>query len=183
MNKLWRYAEEKKIKSTKGGNKYRYEISKDVLYRIFETVKGDKKVETKQIVVPKIYQKRVMSLAHESIVGGHLSVRKTVDRIQSSFHWPGISSEVTSFCRSCDICQKTVPKGKVQKVPLGEMPIIGAPFQRVAVDLIRPVSPVSEKGNRYILTVVDYATRYPEAVALPRIETENVAEALLDIFS
>ncbi|XP_053406591.1 uncharacterized protein LOC128559314 [Mercenaria mercenaria] len=150
---------------------------------IFETVVGDKKVETKQIVVPKIYQKRVMSLAHESIVGGHLSVRKTVDRIQSSFHWPGISSDVTRFCRSCDICQKTVPKGKVQKVPLGEMPIIDAPFQRVAVDLIGPISPVSGKGNRYILTVVDYATRYPEAVALPRIETENVAEALLDIFS
>ncbi|XP_053381689.1 uncharacterized protein LOC128549191 [Mercenaria mercenaria] len=181
LNRLWRYAEEKKIKATKGGNKYRYEISKDVLYRIFESVKGDKKVETKQIVVPKIYQKRVMSLAHESIVGGHLSVRKTIDIIQSSFHWPGISSDVTRFCRSCDICQKTVPKSKVQKVPLGEMPIIDAPFQRVAVDLIGPISPVSEKGN--ILTVVDYATRYPEAVALPRIVTENVAEALLDIFS
>ncbi|XP_053400680.1 uncharacterized protein LOC128557380 [Mercenaria mercenaria] len=41
----------------------------------------------------------------------------------------------------------------------------------------------AKKGNRYILTVVDYATRYPEAVALPRIETERVAEALLDIFS
>ena len=30
---------------------------------------------------------------------------------------------------------------------------------------------------------MDYATRYPEAVALPSIETERVAEALVDIFS
>jgi transposase InsO family protein len=39
------------------------------------------------------------------------------------------------------------------------------------------------KGNRYILTVVDYATCYPEDFALPRIETENIAEALLDFFA
>ena len=32
------------------------------------------------------------------------------------------------------------------------------------------------------MTVVDYATRYPEAVALPKIETERVAEALLEVF-
>lgn len=57
------------------------------------------------------------------------------------------------------------------------------PFQRIAIDLIGPISPVSERGNRYILTIVDYATRYPEAVALPRIETERVAEALLEVFS
>ena len=43
--------------------------------------------------------------------------------------------------------------------------------------------PVSNNGNRCILTIVDFATKYPEAVALPRIETERVAEALLDVFS
>ena len=33
------------------------------------------------------------------------------------------------------------------------------------------------------MTIVDFATKYPEAVALPRIETERVAETLLDVFS
>ena len=31
--------------------------------------------------------------------------------------------------------------------------------------------------------MIDYATRYPEAVALPSIETERVAEALMAMFS
>ena len=31
--------------------------------------------------------------------------------------------------------------------------------------------------------MIDYATRYPEAVALPSIETERVAEALIAMFS
>lgn len=39
-----------------------------------------------------------------------------------------------------------------------------------------------DKGNRYVLTLVGYATRYPEAVALPSIETERVAEALIEVF-
>jgi len=63
------------------------------------------------------------------------------------------------------------------------MPIIDTPFGRVAVDLMGPIEPMSERGHRYTLTVVDYATRYPEAVALKNITTETVAEALVEIYS
>jgi len=65
---------------------------------------------------------------------------------------------------------------------LGKMPVIDIPFRRVAVDIVGPLVPITDKGNRYILTLVDYATRYPEAVALPAIETERVAEALVEVF-
>ena len=56
-------------------------------------------VEISQVVVPSKYRKQVISLAYESIVGGHLGVKKTTDRISSSFHWPGITSDITRFCR------------------------------------------------------------------------------------
>ena len=39
------------------------------------------------------------------------------------------------------------------------------------------------RQNKYILTLVDYATRYPETVALPSIETETDVEALVIMFS
>ena len=68
-------------------------------------------------------------------------------------------------------------------MPLGKLPLIDTPFKRVAVDIVGPTEPRSEKRNRYILTMIDYATRYPEAVALPSIETERVAEALVEMFS
>ena len=63
------------------------------------------------------------------------------------------------------------------------MPIIDTHFSRVAIDIVDPISPPSDKGNRFILTVVDYATRYPEAMALRTIDTENVAEALIEIYN
>ena len=99
------------------------------------------------------------------------------------FWWPGLHGDVTRFCRSCDICQRTVARGRTAVVPLGRMPVIDVPFDRVAVDLIGPIFPAAERGQRYILTVMDYATRYPEAIALKDIQTETVAEALLEVFT
>ena len=124
-----------------------------------------------------------MSVNHESAFSGHLGAKKTEVRILPNFFWPGLRQDVIRFCRSCDVCQRTVKRGSVRKVPLGSMPLIDTPFKRVAVDIVGPIAPPSEAGHRYILTLVDYATRYPEAVPLKKITTEAVAEALLDIYS
>ena len=69
------------------------------------------------------------------------------------------------------------------RAPLGDMPLIDQAFKRVAIDLVGPIAPASNKEHRYILTLVDYATRYSEAVSLKNINTETVAEALLDMYS
>ena len=74
-------------------------------------------------------------------------------------------------------------KGTVHKVPLEKMPVIDVPCKRVAVDIIGPIDPPSEAGHRYILTLVDYVTRYPAAVSLKKITTERVAEALMSMLS
>ena len=74
-------------------------------------------------------------------------------------------------------------KGSVLKVPLEKMPLIDKPFKRVAIYLLVSISPPSEEGHRYILTLVDFVTCYPEAVPLKNIDSETVAEALVDIFS
>ena len=68
-------------------------------------------------------------------------------------------------------------------MPLGRLPLIDTPFKRVAVDIVGPIEPRSNNRSIYILTIMDYATRYPEAIALPSIETEHVAEALVEMFS
>ena len=57
------------------------------------------------------------------------------------------------------------------RTPLGDMPLIDQLFKRVVIDLVGPIATASEKGHRYILTLVDYATRYPEAVLLRNIDT------------
>ena len=152
---------------------------KGLLYRQF--TKGNK--VTLQLVIPGVFREKVLRLAHETLLTEHLGIKKTLDRVVSEFFWPGVCGDVARFCKSCDICQRTIQKGRVTKVPLGKMPLIDTPFKRVAVDIVGPIEPRSDKKSRYILTMIDYATRYPEAVALPSIETERVAEALIAMFS
>ena len=106
-----------------------------------------------------------------------------MDRVLIEFFRPGVCGDVSRFCKSCDICQRTIQKGRVTKAPVGKLPLIDTPFKRVAVDIVGSIEPRSERKSRYILTVIDYATRYPEAVALPGIKIERVAEASVEMLS
>ena len=159
-----------------------FEKRDGIVYRVYNdaTRVG---ASARQVVLPESLRKYVMSVAHDTITGGHLGLKKSREKIMSNFYWPGMYEDVARYCRSCDICQKTVSNGTVQKVPMENIPVVDVPFKRVTVDIIGPIEPGSEAGHRYILTLVDYATRYPEAVPLKRIDTEIVAEALVDIYS
>ena len=157
-----------------------FKLKSDILYRLVKNREG--RIRS-QVVLPRELREKAVRIAHEGVMSGHQGISKTTDRLLQNFWYPGITAEIIRFCKSCDICQRTVAKGRVAKAPLGQMPIIDTPFDRVAIDLIGPIEPISERGHRYILTIVDYATRYPEAVALKNITTETVAEALVEIYS
>ncbi|XP_071501873.1 uncharacterized protein [Diadema antillarum] len=183
LEKIRQQAESSEVKTSRNGNQSRFIAKKGLLYREFRAGCGERQEVSNQLVVPRKYRRQILSLAHESILGGHLGAHKTTERILQNFFWPGIGADTVRYCRSCDVCQRSLQKGKVSKVPLGTTPLIDEPFHRVAVDLVGPIVPVTSRGNRYILTLMDYATRYPEAVPLRNIDTTSVAEALFTIFS
>ena len=134
-----------------------------------------------QIVLPVDLRARVMEVAHDSIWAGHLGTRKTQDRILNHFFWPGIYSDIRRYCQSCNLCQK-LDGTKPTRAPLISVPVIGKPFQRVAIDIVGPLSK-SRRNNRFVLVAIDLATKYPDAVALKTIDSDRIAEALMEIFS
>ena len=158
-----------------------YEIAEGVLYRYF--VRSENADAIRQLVVPRKHRMQVLKLGHNSIMAGHLGVRQTLHRVLQNLYWPGVMGDVRRFCRSCDICQRTVDKGTVSRAPAQNMPLVNVPFDKVSIDLVGPISPMSGRGHRYILTLVDFATRYPEALPLRVVDSETIAEALLSIFS
>eukprot|EP00731_Ephydatia_muelleri_P038412 Em0751g2a len=50
------------------------------------------------------------------------------------------------------------------------------------MDIVGPL-PRSRSGNRYVLVICDYATRYPEAIPLRSIDAEHIAEELIRVFA
>ena len=67
-----------------------------------------------QLVVPSSLTHSVMNLAHESRkVVNHRGRKETIAKVLDEFYWPGVCREVTQFCRSCAICQRTTHNIKV----------------------------------------------------------------------
>lgn len=52
-------------------------------------------------------------------------------------------------------------------------------MERVAIDVVGPL-PSTTSGNRFILVVVDYFTRWPEAYAIPNQKARTIAQKLVD---
>ncbi len=86
-----------------------------------------------------------------------------------------------TMCRQCQTCQTTAPR-KSARAPLVALPIIRTPFQRLAMDMIGPL-PTTPEGYKYILTVCDYGTRYPEAFPMKSTTSKDVVEPLMEMFS
>jgi hypothetical protein len=68
------------------------------------------------------------------------------------------------------------------KAPLQLPPIIGQPFQRISIDIVGPLKPCSD-GSRFILTIMDHATRWPHAYPLLRHTAADVADAMINYFT
>lgn len=58
---------------------------------------------------------------------------------------------------------------------------VKSPWYHIGIDFVGPITPTSSSGNRYILTVSDYFTKWAEAVALPSKHAQGVAEALFKV--
>ncbi|KAL2082862.1 hypothetical protein ACEWY4_020635 [Coilia grayii] len=150
----------------------KFKLKSGILYRHGE--------DGEQLVLPSALRNTVMEVGHATAWAGHLGQNKTWDRIVERFYWPKMYSDVVKFCKTCAACQLTAPGRKGDRVPLVPMPVIDVPFSRVAMDIVGPLER-SRKGNRYILVIADYATRYPEAFPLRNIKARQVANAFLQL--
>ncbi|XP_076049398.1 uncharacterized protein LOC143030081 [Oratosquilla oratoria] len=131
-----------------------------------------------QIVVPRPLRQDILSIAHDG-VGGHLGVRKTYAKILSHFYWPKLKRDVSTYCRTCRPCQVAgKPNPTVKPYPLQPIPVVKEPFRRIVIDCVGPL-PKTPRGFQFLFTIVDCATRYPEAIPLRRITAKNVVRALI----
>ena len=176
LQPLWKAAKGERTKV----NVWFYEEN-GMLYRHWQPLSDGEGLAIEQLVLPVAVRRTVMTVAHEIPLAGHMGKKRTVQRVLQRFYWPSVYRDVAEWCKCCAICQKC-SKGRKGYAPLMPLPIIEEPFGRIAMDIVGPL-PRSRSGNKYVLVVCDYATRYPEAVALKSIDAEHVAEELIPLFA
>ena len=124
----------------------------------------------------------MLELTHASFAGGHFGIRKSIAQLQRRAYWPSWKNDVRRFCQRCDRCAR-YRREKPPRQGYLQSPVVGEPMERFGIDITGP-HPVSSKGNKYILTAIDYFSRWAEALPIRNQEAVTVAEALMvNVFS
>lgn len=111
---------------------------------------------------------------------GHLGISKTLDKVTKNYLVHDGRKLVTTVVKSCDTCQFRARIKNVRTNPGVIFKTTRDPFVLVGVDAIGPLQS-TERGNKYILTGIDYLTRWPVAVAVPDINEVTTGEFLFSI--
>lgn len=158
------------------------DIHDGLLSRRFESTRLPHDV-TWQAILPRALVPRIMRHFHDRPgVGGHLGGNKTADKIRTLYYWPGLCADVKLWVASCPACRQRKGPGERPRAPLKPYNV-GAPWERVAVDIVSGL-PRTARGNRYILVVLDYYTRWPEAFPIADTTADTVARVLVtNVFS
>jgi transposase InsO family protein/predicted aspartyl protease len=145
------------------------------LKRRFEEVDGTQ--ERWQIILPKVFRKEFMEIAHTGMTGGHLAEKKTALAIQLRAYWPTWKLDLRTYLRACEPCSRYHRGAIPHQAPL-QTPPVGAPWERVSVDITGP-HPRSSRSRQFILTLVDHFTKWAEAIPLTNHTAPTVARALM----
>ena len=108
----------------------------------------------------------------------HPGSKSTFRLLQRHVVWPSMRTDVQAWVRQCVACQK-YKVAKHLKPPLYHFPCTSR-FETVHLDLVGPL-PI-DNGYQYILTMMDRASRWPEAVPLRSTNTDTVADAFIKMW-
>lgn len=133
-----------------------------------------------QLVVPSLLKKELLSQFHNSVISGHMGVKRTHEKLRQTFYWFAMKTDVQLHLRACDVCAQDKKPQKSPRAPLGTI-LTGAPFDVVATDYIGPF-PLTPRGNRHILVLTDHFTKYVEVLAVPDQTAETCASRILNEF-
>lgn len=98
-------------------------------------------------------QKDVMSLYHDSKLGGHLGFRKTLEIIRRRYWWKGMRKDILDYVSSCDVCQKSKKSRKPPAGKLMPLPIPERNWQHITMDFVVKLPKSSTFDS--ILVIVD----------------------------
>ena len=110
----------------------------------------------------------------------HDGVNRMHASISERFWWKGMRKQIQAHVRKCELCQKA--KATVRRrAHLIRPKQFRKPWDVVGIDVFGPL-PVTSKGNRNVLTIVDAFTRFTVILAMKTVTAKDVCEALKAVF-
>eukprot|EP00253_Pinus_taeda_P034745 PITA_34745 len=113
---------------------------------------------------------------HDGPAGGHYAGDTTAHKILcAGYYWPTLFKDSHNYVRKCQVYQTVARRQKKPSLPLQQVKN-EQPFDQWGLDIIGQIIPHSSKQHRYILTAIDYFTKWVEAIPLKTAKAEHIIE-------
>ena len=94
------------------------------------------------------------------------------------YFWPNLYSTVQDWVTTGSICEQRNRYYK-PKALLQPLPPVSEPWERIGMDIVGELPP-SANNDKFLLVIVDYYSRWVEAIPLKRQTSLEIARALYE---
>uniref|UniRef100_A0A8C2IA21 Gypsy retrotransposon integrase-like protein 1 n=1 Tax=Cyprinus carpio TaxID=7962 RepID=A0A8C2IA21_CYPCA len=130
-----------------------------------------------QVVVPPALKNYILLQLHGAPTAAHFLPERVWELARRFCYWPSMFKDIKMWCEQCTTCQTRHKPVPIHQAPMGGS-LTTRPFERVAMDILE--LPITTKGNRYVLVVKDYFTKFVNLYALFYQSAQTVAHCLFE---
>jgi len=94
-------------------------------------------------------------MIYDNPIEGYRGPGSMSQKIRQMYYWKTIFEDCkrhVQMCRACQFQGKLKKNNELHPIPIGE------PWEQIGIDIMRPLL-VTERGNKYIVTCIDYSRR------------------------
>lgn len=152
-----------------------YILIGDILHKIINRGLFTRNV----IVIPSSLISSLLTAYHDMPWSAHFGFRRTYMKVKEKYWWPNMKNTIQNYVKNCLQCQKFNVERKKPSGLLHPIEPPGGPFQFIGLDYSGPF-PITPNGNKYVLAITDYFTKWIVAISLPDQTARTTAEALYE---
>ncbi|CAF1384371.1 unnamed protein product [Rotaria sordida] len=91
------------------------------------------------------FRKTILQIYHDTVANGaHFGRDKTIHKIKQRYFWPSMYKDINNYIKSCIPCAQFNPRV----------------WQLVSMDFYGPITPTSQRGNKYIICLTDVLSKF-----------------------
>ena len=121
--------------------------------------------------------KALLELVHE----GHPGVARMKSKCRESIWWPGLYADVERAVRNCEDCVVSGKSVRPSPGPLHPVPLPAGPWRKLSLDIAGEFH-VAPRTHRYMLVLIDYYSKWPEAATCEYVTSGLVIAFLTQLF-